>query len=98
MIDKDYINYITNKNNCPNKEVKILFHGTTINSVTGILSTKFRKANEHVLGEGVYFTDILDYAWYYAGQSSNRQNFYRIPEIRNKLLFWGHWIREAEYV
>ena len=34
----------------------------------------------HIFGEGVYFTDMLDYAWYYAGEE-RRKNFNNIPKI-----------------
>ena len=35
-----------------------------------ICLTYFKAIN----GKGVYFTDLLDYAWYYGGES-NRENF-----------------------
>ena len=34
-------------------------------------------------GKGVYFTDLLDYAWYYGGEDGNRTNFYIIPKIND---------------
>ena len=83
LIDKDYNCYINNKKFCPNREVKILFHGTTIDSVMGILSNQFRHAKVHFIGKGVYFTNILDYAWLYAGDRINRENFNSIPKVGN---------------
>ena len=80
IIDKDDSLYQIEKINCQNRVTKILFHGTKIDAVTGILSTIFNDARVHIFGEGVYFTDILDYAWYYAGEKY-RGNFERIPKI-----------------
>ena len=81
VVEKDNNDYELGKSNCLNREVKILFHGTTIDNLTGILSTQFNNARIHIFGLGVYFTDMLDYAWYYAGKNNNRENFYIIPEI-----------------
>ena len=78
-IDKEDSQYIVEKANCPNIITKILFHGTNINSVTGILASEFRKATIHIFGEGAYFTDILDYAWFYAGET--KDNFTHIPRV-----------------
>ena len=36
---------------------------------------------------GIYFSDSLDYVWYYADDSSNRKNFYIIPKINNSFSF-----------
>ena len=60
-IDKEDSQYIVEKGNCPNRITKILFHGTNINSITGILASEFKKAKVHIFREGSYFTDILDY-------------------------------------
>ena len=66
LIDKETINYIREKNNCPNKVEKIVFHGTKIDSAIAILSDQFRDSKAHAIGIGVYFTDSLDYAWNYS--------------------------------
>jgi hypothetical protein len=34
-------------------------------------------------GKGVYFTDLLDYGWYYGGKDGNRANFHGIPKIND---------------
>ena len=80
LVDKEKDEYIKAKNKCPENRrvVRILFHGTNVNAITSILSTNFNEAREHFFGKGVYFTDILDYAWYYGGEN-NRINFNRIP-------------------
>ena len=80
VIDKDDKEYQEEKEKCKNKVIKVLFHGTSINAVTGILSSQFRDANMHIFGQGVYFTDQFDYAWYYAGENYRGQ-FFSIPEV-----------------
>ena len=80
FIDKDKTQYLKNKKLCDNTVTKLLFHGTNIDAVTGILSSQFRKAKCHIFGDGVYFTDILDYALFYAGERY-RKNVDKIPKI-----------------
>ena len=80
LIERDTNQYLEEKNKCENKITKILFHGTNVNSITGILSSHFNDSRVHIFGEGVYFTDSLDYTWYYAGDN-NRKNFFSIPEV-----------------
>ena len=86
VVEKENNEYQNSKKNCSNKEIKILFHGTSIDAITGILSTQFRDARIHIFGEGVYFTDELDYAWYYAGEKS-RGNATTIPRIGDTFSF-----------
>jgi hypothetical protein len=80
LVDKDNTKYLTEKRKCPNLITKILLHGTNVNAITSILSTNFKQSKAHDFGLGVYFTDILDYAWYYGG-SDNRINFRHIPKV-----------------
>ena len=82
-IDKEDSKFIAEKNKCPNRITKILFHGTSLNSVTGILSSNFRDAKTHIFGKGSYFTDILDYAWYYA-EREGEKNYETIPKVEDK--------------
>ena len=86
IVEKDDYNYKLEKNKWPNKEIRILFHGTELNGITGILSTQFFDANIHIFGKGVYFTNLLDYAWYYAGEN-RRDNFKHIPAIGDQFSF-----------
>ena len=86
IIDKNDDEYQRAKNNCRNIETKILFHGTKIDAITGILSDQFFDARKAIFGPGVYFTDMLDYAWYYAGEKY-RGNFEIIPRIGNSFSF-----------
>ena len=81
VIDNENNIYVNEKNKCPNRETRILFHGTNVNAITSIFSTRFNQG-EGDFGYGIYFTDILDYAWYYGGRT-NRENFGRIPKVGN---------------
>ena len=81
-VGKDDNQYKLAKNNCPNLQTKLLFHGSKIDSITSILSDQFRDANIHIFGKGVYFTDMLDYGWYYAGEEY-QGNFNIIPRIND---------------
>ena len=81
VVEKVDDKYQSEKAKCSNIDVKILFHGTKIEAITGILSTQFRDANQHhKFGIGVYLTDQLDYAWYYTGEDY-RGNLYNIPKV-----------------
>ena len=37
-------------------------------------------------GKGVYFTDLLDYGWYYGGEGGNRANFHSIPKVDDTFI------------
>ena len=66
---------------CPYRVDKILFHGTSIEPISSILKDVFKKSiNRTKYGQGVYFTDLLDYCWYYGG-INNRKNVNKIPNI-----------------
>ena len=82
-------NYNSNKLRCKNIETKILFHGTNLDSISKILSSNFHDSRTHIFGPGIYFSDLLDYTWYYADDSkkSSRRNFNKIPEISNTFSF-----------
>ena len=81
LTDKETNNYIREKNNCQNRETKILFHGTKEVCAIGILSTQFRDSTTHIIGKGVYFTDLLDYAWNYA------KGYRNIPRVGESFSF-----------
>ena len=68
---KDLKKFEETKNNCPNRVNKILFHGTGIIPSSKILSDMFIRSEDsgYQFGKGVYFTDFLDYAWYYGGNA-----------------------------
>ena len=68
---------------CPNRVDRVLFHGTGIEAISSILTSEFLKSEKKCYqhGKGVYFTEDLDYCWYYGGEKSNRANKNRIPGI-----------------
>ena len=77
VVYKDDRLYNIEKKKCKNRVQKLLFHGTNIDAVTGILSSQFIDARFHFIGKGVYFTDSLDYASYYA----RKEGFGTIPHV-----------------
>ena len=79
------------RRNCPNRVEKILFHGTNIDSISSILTDCFKRAKVHFYGEGIYFTDSLDYCWYYGGQD-NRININKIPKISQTFSLIANFI------
>ena len=81
---EDFETYEKESKKCPNRVERILYHGTSIEPISNILTGLYKKSLEQhkaINGKGVYFTDLLDYAWYYGGQSGNRANFHSIPKI-----------------
>ena len=80
---EDYDKFSNERKRCPNRIDRILFHGTNKEPISNILTGYFRKSIgkccQH--GEGVYFTDLLDYCWFYGGAGGNRVNKNKIPKI-----------------
>jgi hypothetical protein len=81
LIDKERGDYLSEKNKCENRITKILYHGTTKEAAISIVSTQFRDSNHHAIGKGVYFTDLLDYAWNYS------RTKYSIPSVGDSFSF-----------
>ena len=82
LIDKEKGFYLSEKNKCENRITKILYHGTKTEAAIGILSTQFNPSKSHAIGLGVYFTDLLDYAWNYS-----RNNRFCIPRVGESFSF-----------
>ena len=82
---QDFEKFKKEREKCPNRIDKILFHGTSIEPISCILTGLFRKSVDRCYqhGKGVYFTDFLDYCWFYGGQENNRVNKNKIPHIRD---------------
>ena len=81
---EDFEKFEEERKKCPNIAEKILYHGTSIEPASNILTGLYKKSLENyntIHGKGVYFTDILDYAWYYGGEKGKRANFSGIPKI-----------------
>ena len=54
------------------------------------MGSHFNKSKKHIFGPGIYFSDLLDYTWYYAddsGKENNRNNFWNIPKINDSFSF-----------
>lgn len=79
----DYDKFENERRNCPNRVDRLLFHGTQIHPISGILTGLFRRSEKahYQHGKGVYFTDSLDYCWFYGGDVNNRANKNIIPKI-----------------
>jgi len=82
MEREDFQIFEKERKNCPNRVDRILYHGTSIEPISCILTGYFRKSTERCYqhGKGVYFTDMLDYCWFYGG-TDNRCNGNKIPKI-----------------
>ena len=83
MEREDFQTFEKERNNCPNRVDKILYHGTSIEPISCILTGYYKKSIDRCYqhGKGVYFTDTLDYCWFYGGEKNNRCNKNRIPKI-----------------
>ena len=84
MEREDLEKFEQEREKCPNLIDRILFHGTSIEPISCILTGLFNKSVDRCCQhwEGVYFTDFLDYCWFYGGEVSNRANRNKIPEVR----------------
>lgn len=83
MEREDFITFEKERKNCPNRIDRILYHGTNTKPISGILTGYFKKSLDQCQhGEGVYFTDKLDYCYFYGG-INNRENQNKIPKIND---------------
>jgi len=82
MEREDFQTFEKERNNCPNRVDRILYHGTGIEPISCILTGYFKKSIDKCYqhGKGVYFTDMLDYCWFYGG-ADNRSNGNKVPKI-----------------
>ena len=89
MEREDFQTFEKEREKCPNRVDRILYHGTSIEPVSCILTGYFRKSIDKCCqhGKGVYFTDMLDYCWFYGGEKSNRSNGNKIPKIGETFTF-----------
>ena len=55
------------------------------------MAQQFKHANTHFFGKGVYFTDLLDYAWFYAKETKDDANKFenvgKIPKVKDSFSF-----------
>ena len=83
---EDFEKFENERKHCQNRVERILYHGTSIIPISEILTGLYKKSMEKrkaINGKGVYFTDSLDYGWFYGGKDGNRANFSGIPKIRD---------------
>ena len=66
MEREDLEKFEQEREKCPNLIDKILFHGTSIEPISCILTGLFNKSVDRCYQhrKGVYFTDFLDYCWF----------------------------------
>ena len=83
MEREDFQTFENERKNCENRVDKILYHGTSIEPISCILTGYFKKSIDRCYqhGKGVYFSDILDYIWFYGGEKNNRCNTNKIPKV-----------------
>ena len=83
--ERRFSNFEKERQKCPNRVDRILYHGTNIKPISCILTGYFRKSidRHYQHGKGVYFTYILDYCWFYGG-TNNRINGNKIPKKDDK--------------
>ena len=83
---KDLAEFDTEKKKCDNRVDKLLFHGTGEEAVASILTTEFWKSEKahYQHGKGVYFSDKIDYCWFYGNKDDNRINMNKIPQKDEK--------------
>ena len=94
IVDRENrLDFENEKDDCPNRQEKILFHGTGIKPCAKILTDMFKRSEKsgYQFGKGVYFTDSLDYAWYYGG-IDHRANLNKIPKVEDSFVFVGSLI------
>ena len=76
----DFERFKQEREKCPNRIDRLLFHGTSLNPISSILTDKFKiseRISQH--GKGIYFCDKIDYCWFYASPEGNRFNANKIP-------------------
>ena len=80
---EDFEKFEKEREKCPNRVEKILYHGTQIEPISCILTGLFKNSVDRCYqhGKGVYFTDLLDYCWFYGGSENNRGNKNKIPKV-----------------
>ena len=86
---EDFPKFQNEREKCPNRVEKILYHGTQTEPISYILTGLFRKSENsgYQHGKGVYFTDLLDYCWFYGGVVNNRNNMNKIPKVGETFTF-----------
>ena len=79
---EDYENFEKERESCPNRVKKILYHGIEVEPNKSSLKDLFRKTERFQHGKGIYFTNYLDYCWFYGGKD-NKINGNKIPSLED---------------
>ena len=71
---------------------RVLFHGTSYDSISSILTDLFRKSSCAQHGKGVYFTEDIDSCWIYGSEKKNKNIFnnnrnLNIPKVGDYFSF-----------
>ena len=85
VIDReDFAKFEREKAKCPNLCLQILYHGTQQEPISCILTGMFKRSEEsgYQHGKGVYFTNSLDYCYFYGGSNDKKHNMNKIPTNR----------------
>ena len=89
----DFERFKIERKKCPNREERILFHGTPKTNISSILTGYFIQSTVYCQhGQGVYFTDQIDYCWYYGSPVNNRDNANEIPSKDEEFTMIVCWI------
>ena len=81
MIEReDFKRFEEERQKCPNRVDRILFHGTIPEPISFILTSKFKRCSRGKHGEGLYFTDMLDDCWFFGSQKNNSNNVLKIAK------------------
>ena len=87
---EDFNNFQQERNRCTNKIEKILYHGCPIQPISYILNEHFKRASFCIHGKGIYFSDNLDYCWFYGNKGEGHKIYFNtIPEINESFTIIG---------
>ena len=89
---EDFDKFEQNRKSCDNRIDRVLFHGTSHDSISKILPDIFRRSTKRAQhGKGVYFTEDLDSCWIYGSEENkNVDNNHRnltIPKVGDYFTF-----------
>ena len=91
LLDNKNIEVYENaKKNCKNCIQKLLFHGSSVDPVSKIISSEFKYTRKAFYGMGIYFSDNLDYVSFYSGADNyekRRDNFNKILPPNSTFTF-----------
>ena len=69
---EDIDKFEQNRQNCDNRIDRVLFHGTSHDSISKILPDLFKRGTRFQHGKGIYFTEDIDSCWIYGSEEKNK--------------------------